>query len=373
MRKCIKLDGKTHFKSATPEQIRKYFNSKGITDQEIDSFDFEETLKSKLLDVGKLFCEKGFHDFAGNDIAALLYCDRWGDEAETNSFLAMTYATLSSFYRNQKEIKQELSIPYIHFLRIETGNNKSNLHKLKGYEIENNKLVKTSDKLIYPDVKTSSFDWKDGVCLPLPDEIDFDVAKLFGYIWAAGAITNNKKGNPALSFSGKEKHRDIFENKVKHLAEKIFNVPFVINNNAVSVYKKNDRDVKFKGIVLERGSNAISSFLESEHNFIHSEKHGNDLPKINWNDENIDGFLAGYIQIKGGFSSYTFKKNTNWVADSTRIYGKGHELADKISALLTIRNHSYYGPYKNYKSRKDDWVIGLNKEPTLYFKKILKK
>lgn len=330
----------------SPDEAREYFFRKGITEEDIGNLGGSF---SGLQTAGELFCEKKFHNFSGVDLALILNTCDWGEEGKSKKYLKQVYADLSERYRKYALIKEELGIPYTHFLRIETGNNKSNLHKLGGYEIEGNRLVKRRDEIIYPKIKTSWADWKDGVCLPLPEEINGEAINLLADLLCYGHITKKSE----LFIYGRETRRDKIENEILPLAEKIFNIPFINADQGPEILQLwGKKDVQCRGVARKRGSRAICSFLKYE------------VPAIPFDEIQVDTFLRRVIKERGYYTQYGSKKDLARIDIGVRK----ESVAQRIGDFLTSAGHSYSGP--RYRKGKGSWDITLNKEPSKYFKDV---
>lgn len=358
------------------QMILDYFREKGIGEDEIMHNDSHHSLCSKVYGAAELFKEHRFNNFSGTDIAMLVYIDKWGrTEEKSRGILAGIYQFLSKYYEKnlpeQKQIANKINMPCIHLLRIHTGNNRSNLHKIYGYDIDDSKLVKTGGP-IYKDVISSPNDWQNGVRLPLPEGIDFDIAKMLGYIWASGFISvfpkvsAYPKGHINLFLSGKEKQEQLFHDEIKPLADKIFNVEFNIAKQSTENVQVDDDIVDFKGVLLYNHSQAIAEFLVKIHRFPIGKKDDIPcLPDISWNKTAIDGFLTGFIDVKRNWSY----PNKN---DRLRLWSKGEQLGKSIDDLFTQGDYGHSLPLlKKRKKINNEWFMYLHKSTILHFKELM--
>ncbi|MBI4146954.1 hypothetical protein HY489_06495 [Candidatus Woesearchaeota archaeon] len=354
------------------EQVNNYLTGKGIFDEELNDVSRETQLIDKIKAASRICAKAGFQSFSSSDIAMIVFKEQWGceqtDELCCRRLRRQISYSIADHYKERRSELKKLRMPCSHLLRIETGCNRSNLHRLQGYEVNDTELVKVSDRVVYPGINISSFDWQEGICLPLPEEVDGNIARLFGYIWATGRL-RKKGGAHELGLAFREKSRDLSLNYVKPLAERTFNVEFGVRDNKMDVqdntesYSVLPREyASLEGLVLHKGSRAITSFLHKAHNFPFATGRVSTLPDIAWTTETMNHFLLGIIQVASLDRSYDGKHI------NTSVWAHGRAYEKKLAALLELAGHSFSGPH--YGRPSGFWKIILNKSSAMYFKEL---
>jgi hypothetical protein len=331
---------------------------------------FTGTTLDRLKGAAAFFHENGFDTYSGIELTAAANLNR-DDTPVSNSRQTRTYSAISSHYSDYREIAQELQMPLIHLLRIESGSNRSNLHQTRGYEIKDGMLVKERDEIVYPDLKISKSDWQEGITLPLPNEYDFETAKLFGIYWGIAALPKTDV-SPTLILSGPESLEDTLRQEVKPLMESIHNIRVLGTDQSDEdpVYvKRGEDEIILQGYFLARTSRALTSFLTTEHDFPEAgegraKKH---LPNIPWSRDNIDGFVMGLVLVRGNDGSYD---TGHGIVDHMEINGEGN-YRKELSSLLTVRQFGHGAPY--LREGRNSWSIKLNRAPTLHFRELMRQ
>ncbi|MBW2993258.1 hypothetical protein KY317_01655 [Candidatus Woesearchaeota archaeon] len=357
----------------------EHFQQRGI--REIPYFN--GTVFSKAKDAAYFFAEQGIHDFSGIELAVITSLDEWGKD-NAHRILSVLYAELSRHYKTDyyEEI-EELQMPAIHLLRIETKNYKGNLHACKGYEINSNgKIVAKISEPIY-EITISCEDWQEGLRLPLPDEYDFKTAKLFGFYWGLGSLVSSGRNSTDVLLSGKESVRNLLEREVMPLMGTIHGIR--IREYDQKDEKKiilGDSEVDLNGYSIYKASMALVSFLSNEHRFpLRKSKrkqgesrriHKNHLPNIPWTDETIDGFVLGLIKSRGNDTTYFYKRDKypDVYIESLSINGEGRYV-DELSELLTKREHMHSISKRKECNKRGYWTVNFNKNAVLHFRRLM--
>jgi len=363
-----------NWRESSQAQWEDHFRAKGITES-IPSF--SGTIASRAMDAGYFFASQGFHDFSGIELAAIINLDKWGPDTSAHCS-AKLYGTLSERYAAYRKEMDELQMPAIHMLRIETGNHRGNLHMWKGYAV--NQTGRLVDKILSNpmfDLEVSSEDWRQGIRLPFPNEVDFRVAKLFGFYWAIGSMCEQGKNSHLLSLSGKDTIKDVLVNEVTPLMQEVHNIHVWDDDQQKRQVTFANTQASVGGYILNKTSFALTSFLMKEHNFPSATKLRRDLgvrrqpkdhlPNIPWNDETIDGFIVGLIKSRGHDGTYTYARGTAKKLenlDVISIRGNG-EYYKELEPLLQRRGYGYSVGFQ-----RNSWVIFLNTQPTLHFREL---
>jgi hypothetical protein len=358
--------GSTEWRGWDEKHWKTYFRERGIRSK-IPSFNGFEISKAK--DGALFFADHGIHDFSGVELAAITHLEKWS-HLSSSQIMAVTYGAVSHHYsRLYSEEMNDLKIPAIALLRIDTGNYFGNLPECLGYETnpKGQLLEKVSEKLL--EIDTSLYDWKESLRLPL--EFDLEVAKLFGFYWGLGNMYPFTKVSHGMMLSGKEIQREFLLDTVKPLMEKTHNIKVGWEDQSErGEVLLGNSFVDLSGCYLRKTSKALTSYLSNEHRF---PSQGNKdrttnrnekphLPKLPWSDEIIDSFVLGLILSRGNDGTYNCGGAP---IERIAINGEG-EYGRELDALLTVRGHGHSKQEKNNK-----WVINLNKKPTLYFRSLI--
>ncbi|OVE74713.1 hypothetical protein BVX95_01410 [archaeon D22] len=337
------------------EDVENYLFGKGINRTDIKSVN-TGSLAGRIHSAGHLFADVSFHTFSSADLGMIVYFDELPDRGIKKS-LNLIGVNLANLFENESELIKQAGMPRIQYLRIITGNNLSNLHRLKGFEIKDNDLVRVTDETYYDLVQTSYDDWKDGVNLPHPNEFTEETIKLFGYIWAGGRQYKTSD----LYFVGTENRRDLLLGTVKPSAEKVFNVPFSAIPVESCTREFGDTVAYLRGVAFSRGSRAISTFLKHYHGL---SKHGltTEIPKLKWDEDSISSFLGAYFHLASGLDQITTDSK-----EGVRCTVPNPRLAEKLSALLTIGDYGHSVPRQKYANSVASSIY-LHKEASLRLK-----
>jgi len=249
---------------------------------------------------------------------------------------------------------------------METGNYHGNLPEVLGYSVNSNgKVIEKTGEPVY-DIGVSNQDWLEGVGIPLPSEVDFNCARLFGIIWALGSMAGKTKKYPQLYIAGRDDNFDLLVSHVNSLSEKVFRTKFLTygtnednEGQRVQRVRFGERVVDFKVMGLYKESAAISSFLRDEHGFPGPRQDSKErirVPKDHMpgliSKEQVEGFVVGLkdFMIKQGSGSF---------------FGRGG-FGEKLSRELN--RHGYSNEYRPIRDSEAGWGIKLDVGPGYMFR-----
>jgi len=316
------------------EDIYRYFSEKGILESELTLVRRTRPRAEGIINAAQLCVDNDFLDFSGIDLALMIFENNLGSEEGYHKNKSYMYQILGRMFEDQKDVIADLRCPLSHMVRVEVGGNQSNLHTLKGYEMQDGRFIKTRDYNPYPSLRASEADWREGVTIPLPEELDEKIACLFGNIWPASTISSTDEFYK-IRIHSKEARRIVMERRVVPLLKDVFGVDFHKVDEEGSF-----RDVELQGVSYVKGSSAIASFLMNYHNYFNSDGEREGLPNIDWNTEFVKEFISGWEELCGGENE-----------GRTRLYGKGILLGNSLRNLLNENDHNTNGPYSKKDSR----------------------
>jgi len=362
---------------------RDYFEKRGISEA-IPRF--SGTIVEKAKKGARFFASVGYNSFSGIELTAIMYPDQFGiDERTSRSLHASVGGEIRRHYLRFSRIKAELQMPYIHFLRIETGNNRSNLHELRGYEIQDGVLVKVRGDVIYPDLIISGYDWAEGICLPKPEDFvgerGFELGQLFGYYWCAGTLFHGRGNTYTTTISFTEDTRESCEQEAGSLMQSIHNITMWDKDNwdpESGPVQIAGIDLELKGCALYKTSQVLAFYLmghrmpfenqpgksgKTLNLNVYQRKPKHLLPEIPWTEDTLDGFVLTHIKRRGN-DCLTPTKEGAIPLDRIDISGEG-DYGVQLSGLLTAMRYSHS---LIPREKKGGWVLHLYQEPSSKFR-----
>lgn len=303
------------------EGMSDFFETHRIYPEDIREIDSKKKEYDKIESTAYLFKRKRIRKYSALELGIVVY------NKEEDVILAKkrAQALLAYMFRNQKNALKRINLPYAQFLRIITGNSKTNMLELLGFQISEECLERYS-KLVYK-FRPSYNDWYEDVCLPYP--IDENASFGLGVLWARGAVQRHQKPSiaeltttiyPDRYYLRRTKSRDANSLKrITSVLKKMFNVDFRITEWKSTVEYPKGEIAEYSGIRIIRQSMAIGSFLVNTLGInigpLYSDKRKN-LPMLYFNEQD---FLNGYR---------FFRRNSR-----NTVYAPNQALAEKIIEL----------------------------------------
>lgn len=265
--------------------IEGFIKGNNITLSDVNFIKSLSTNFKKIEATVELFKDKEVSRFSSLDIGAIMFYP----EKDLEKIKKRTQAALSHTFRHERSFLEKLNLPYSQYLRLINSMTSTNMHKLLGFDVIDDKLEKVSDPVYR--FKPSHNDWYNDMILPHP--IDEAASFGLGVIWRRGAVMEYVPPELVTTIY-LDKDQKCLSEKIEIIFQKMFNTRFLECADESDIVYPLGEEALYGGLKFRIQSMAIGCFLTDTLGLpiggLYSSSR-KELPKTEYNP---DAFLDGY-------------------------------------------------------------------------------